>query len=309
MVIGVQNLGIRLYNLTAPYDYLRNLRRLIENMKKRYLPCMQLTKTLDSEKLRENFLIDDLFAKGEIKLYYIVECERAVIGSACPLKGSPLKLEVSDELRADYFCERRELSVLNLGAKGTVSVDGKIYELEHLELLYVSRGSKEIFFESLDSEKCAEFYLVSYPAHAAYPTTKSARGDANRIHLGDQKDANVRTINQVVCQARIPSCQLVTGFTQLEPGSVWNTMPSHTHERRSEIYLYFDIEPDQCVFHFMGDPRETRHLVVRNKQVVLSPSWSIHSGCGTRNYSFVWAMGGENQNFDDMDAAETSILR
>lgn len=270
---------------------------------------MQLTKTLDSEKLRENFLIDDLFAKGEIKLYYIVECERAVIGSACPLKGSPLKLEVSDELRADYFCERRELSVLNLGGKGSVSVDGKVYELDYLELLYVSRGSKEIFFESLDPEKGAEFYLVSYPAHAAYPTTKSARGDANRIHLGEQVDANVRTINQVVCQARIQSCQLVTGFTQLEPGSVWNTMPSHTHERRSEIYLYFDIEPGQCVFHFMGDPRETRHLVVRNKQVVLSPSWSIHSGCGTRNYSFVWAMGGENQNFDDMDAAETSILR
>lgn len=278
-------------------------------MKKKYLPCLQYTKTLDSAALRENFLIDDLFVKGELKLYYIVEFERAVIGSACPLFGKNIKLEAADDLKADYFCERRELSVLNLGGKGKVSVDGEVYELDYLELLYVSRGSKEIIFESSDAEKIAEFYLVSYPAHRAYPTVKSARGDANRIHLGDMKDANVRTLNQVVCQARIQSCQLVTGFTQLEPGSVWNTMPSHTHDRRSEIYLYFDIEPDQCVFHFMGQPTETRHLVVRNKQVVLSPSWSIHSGCGTRNYSFVWAMGGENQRFDDMDPAETSILR
>ena len=278
-------------------------------MKKKYLPCLQYTKTLDSAALRENFLIDDLFAKGELKLYYIVECERAVIGSACPLFGKNIKLEAADDLKADYFCERRELSVLNLGGKGKVSVDGEVYELDYLELLCVSRGSKEIIFESSDAEKIAEFYLVSYPAHRAYPTVKAARGDAIRMHLGDMKDANVRTLNQVVCQARIQSCQLVTGFTQLEPGSVWNTMPSHTHDRRSEIYLYFDIEPDQCVFHFMGQPTETRHLVVRNKQVVLSPSWSIHSGCGTRNYSFVWAMGGENQRFDDMDPAETSILR
>lgn len=297
--------AFKLYKVFCYGDYEIIIGKIF--MKKRYLPCAKLTKTLDSEQLRENFLIDDLFNKGKIDLYYI-DCERAIVGSACP-ESTPLKLEASDELRADYFCERRELSAQNLGGKGTVTVDGVKYELDTLELLYISKGSKEIVFESLDSAKPAEFYLISYPAHKEYPTTKSARGDANCIHLGELKDANVRTINQLVCQARIPSCQLVTGFTHLEEGSVWNTMPSHTHERRSEIYLYFDIADEQCVFHFMGSPSETRHLVVRNKQVVLSPSWSIHSGCGTRNYTFVWAMGGENQRFDDMDPAPTSELR
>lgn len=277
-------------------------------MKVKYLPCAELTKLLDSESLRENFLIDDLFVEDEVALYYIPDCERAIVGSACP-KSKILKLEAADELRAEYFCERREMSVQNMGGTGFVNVDGQKYELKHLELLYIGKGAKEISFESADAQNSAEFYLLSYPAHATYPTVKSAKGDANMINMGSAAEANVRVINQCVCEAKIQSCQLVTGYTRLAEGSVWNTMPTHTHERRSEIYLYFDVENGQCVFHLMGKPDETRHLVVRNRNVVLSPSWSIHSGCGTKNYSFVWGMGGENKRFDDMDPAPISKLR
>ena len=276
-------------------------------MKKKYLPCKLATKTMDTAQLRENFLIEDLFKSGEISLYY-TDCDRAVVGSACPT-DKPLELSSVDELRAEYFCERRELGVLNIGGKGVVNVDDTSYELENLEMLYIGRGAKKITFTSSSQEKIAEFYLVSYPSHKEYPTTKSATGDANILALGDQSQANVRKINQAICQARIQSSQLVMGFTQLADGSVWNTMPSHTHERRSEVYMYFDIEPNECVFHLMGTPDETRHIIVRNKQVVLSPSWSIHSGVGTRNYSFCWGMGGENQRFDDMDEAPTKDLK
>lgn len=276
-------------------------------MKKRYIPCFSAAKNMDTEQLRENFLIEDLFGRGEIKLYY-TDCDRAVIGSACPT-DKPLKLEVGDELRAEFFCQRRELGVLNIGECGVVSVDGIEFSLAKGELLYVGRGAKDVQFKSNSTSEIAEFYLLSYPAHAEYPTTKSSLGDANRIHLGDQSQCNVRTINQAICQARIPSAQLVMGYTHLEDGSVWNTMPVHTHERRSEIYMYFDIQPKECVFHLMGNPQETRHIIVRNKQVVISPSWSIHSGVGTRNYTFCWGMGGENQQFDDMDAAPTEDLK
>lgn len=275
-------------------------------MKKRYVPCYAAYKQMDTQALRENFLIEDLFQKGELTLYY-TDCDRAVVGSACPT-NEVLKLDAGDELRAEYFCQRRELGVLNIGGKGFVKVDGEKFELQKGELLYIARGSKDVSFESENAEDYAEFYLLSYPAHAVYPTTKSALGDANKIELGTQSECNVRTINQAICQARIPSCQLVMGYTKLEDGSVWNTMPSHTHERRTEIYMYFDVKPNECVFHLMGTPKQTRHLIVRNKQVVISPSWSIHSGVGTRNYTFCWGMGGENQQFDDMDAAPTEEL-
>ena len=276
-------------------------------MKMKYIPCAECTKQLDSAELREAFLLDDLFVKGEIKLYYI-DCERAVVGSACP-ENQALKLEAAAALRCEFFCERREMSALNLGGKGAIIVDGIRYELDRLELLYIGKGSREISFESEDSANGAEFYLVSYPAHASYPTCKSEKGDANIFRAGTPEQANMRTLNQLVCEARIKSCQLVTGFTHLDSGSVWNTMPSHTHERRSELYMYFDIEPTEAVIHLMGRPDETRHLLVRNKNVVISPSWSIHSGVGTKNYSFSWAMGGENQRFDDMDPAPTETLR
>ena len=276
-------------------------------MKKRYIPCMKAACAMQTGELRENFLLEDLFERGKMTLYY-TDCDRAIVGSACPAEA-PLKLEAADELRAEYFCQRRELGVLNIGGAGTVEVDGKSFELVKGEVLYIGRGSKEILFSSKNPAEHAEFYLLSYPAHAEYPTVKSALGDANRIHLGEQSKCNVRTINQAICQARIKSAQLVMGYTHLEDGSVWNTMPAHTHERRSEIYMYFDIQPGECVFHMMGTADQTRHIVVKNKQVVISPSWSIHSGVGTRNYTFCWGMGGENQRFDDMDDIPTEDLR
>jgi len=279
----------------------------IKFMKKLYTPCFKAYKQMDTDALRESFLIEDLFEKGKLQLYY-TDCDRAVVGSACPT-NAPLKLDAGDELRAEYFCQRRELGVLNIGGKGSVSVDGTSYDLVKGEVLYISRGSKEIVFTSENASDYAEFYLLSYPAHKEYPTTKSGLGDANKIDLGNQSECNIRTINQAICQARIPSCQLVMGYTKLEDGSVWNTMPSHTHERRSEVYMYYDIQPNECVIHMMGTPQETRHLIVRNKQVVISPSWSIHSGVGTKNYTFCWGMGGENQQFDDMDPAPTGELK
>ncbi len=271
-------------------------------MKKIYVPCKIATKAMTTSQLRENFLIEDIFNVDEITLYY-TDCDRAIVGSACP-STKKLTLETADELRSPYFCARRELGVLNIGAKGSVCVDGQTFVLDNLETLYIGRGSKCIEFSAQKVGETAEFYLVSYPAHKEYPTTKSAKGDANILNLGSQEKANVRTINQAICENRIQSSQLVMGYTALAEGSVWNTMPAHTHERRSEVYMYFNIQPDECVFHYMGTPDETRHIVVKNKQVVISPSWSIHSGCGTRNYTFCWGMGGENQRFDDMDEAK-----
>lgn len=268
---------------------------------------MKAAGDMRTDELRDSLLIEDLFGRGEIALYY-TDCDRAVVGSACPT-DAPLELEAGDELRADFFCQRRELGILNIGGAGAVQVDGEEYRLLKGEVLYVGRGSKEVAFVSDDPADNAEFYLLSYPAHAEYPTAKCALGEANRIDLGSQSECNVRTINQAICEARIKSAQLVMGYTQLKDGSVWNTMPAHTHERRSEIYMYYDVKPGECVFHLMGTPQQTRHIVVRNKQVVISPSWSIHSGVGTRNYTFCWGMGGENQRFDDMDAAPTEELK
>lgn len=255
---------------------------------------------LNTAEIRENYLMDHLFERGEIN-YSACETDRVIIGSACPT-DSPLHLEANDDLKSDYFCERRELGVLNIGGAGRVLVDEKPYEIGNLECLYVGRGSEKVVFESRSGES-PQFYLISYPAHAVYPTQKATLGDANRIELGAGSSANERVIYQYIHQDGIQSCQLVMGFTELKEGSVWNTMPPHTHARRSEVYLYFDIPEDNLVFHFMGEPQETRHIAVRNRQIVLSPSWSIHSGCGTSNYRFVWSMGGENQRFDDMDAA------
>jgi 4-deoxy-L-threo-5-hexosulose-uronate ketol-isomerase len=212
-------------------------------------------------------------------------------------------------LAANFFCERRELGVINLGGKGTVHVDGAAYALDKLDCLYIGRGSKDVFFESDDASTPAQFYLVSYPAHADYPTTLVLKKDVTPRELGSPEQANVRKLHQMIVPGRVQSCQLVMGFTQIQSGSVWNTMPAHTHARRSEVYLYFDIAPGAVVFHLMGEPQETRHLVVHEKEAVLSPAWSIHSGVGTGAYTFVWGMGGENQTFDDMDGIAISDLR
>ena len=255
-------------------------------------------KRMTTDELRDAFLVD-LFEDGKLNLLYC-EVERAIVGAAVPA-GEPLRLEAGAELAADYFCQRREVGVLNIGGNGTVTVDGAEYEMENLDGLYIGRGSKEVSFSSADKKEPARFYLVSYPAHAGYPTTQAKKADANAIELGSLEDSNKRTIYQYIHENGIQSCQLVMGFTALEPGSVWNTMPCHTHERRTEVYMYFGLDEQSKVFHMMGPGDETRHIVVGNEQAVISPMWSIHSGCGTKAYTFCWGMGGENQRFDDMD--------
>ncbi|MBN1568068.1 MAG: 5-dehydro-4-deoxy-D-glucuronate isomerase [Acidobacteria bacterium] len=263
-------------------------------------------RALTSEELRQHFLIDNLFEAGRMQLVY-TDVDRAVVGGAMP-GDSPLHLEAGQEMACRFFCERRELGILNLGAAGTISVDGQEFRLAPLECLYIGRGSRNVSFASDSAKIPACFYLVSYPAHADYPTTHAGLDKANVIDLGSQADANRRTIRQYIHLKGIRSCQLVMGFTELHEGSVWNTFPPHTHNRRTEVYCYFSLPPQGCVFHLLGEPEETRHIVVREKQVVLSPEWSIHSGVGTGSYRFVWAMGGENQAFDDMDGVTPAQL-
>jgi 4-deoxy-L-threo-5-hexosulose-uronate ketol-isomerase len=263
--------------------------------------------SLNTDELRAGFLVDSIFALGEIRLIY-ADTDRAVIGSAVP-GATPLALTADAELRAAYFCERRELGILNIGGDGTATVDGKPFPMAKLDCLYVGRGSREIIFASANPVTAAAFYLLSYPAHAAYPTMLAKPADARRVELGTVADANRRTIYQCIHEAGIKSCQLVMGFTLLHEGAVWNTMPPHTHTRRSEVYLYFDLGPKRRVMHFMGTPQRTRHLVLADRQAVISPPWSIHCGCGTGAYSFCWGMGGENQAFDDMDPAPLDQMR
>lgn len=265
------------------------------------------TAAMDTAGLRAAFLVEDLFAPGQVKLVHW-ETDRTVVGSAVPLE-MPLDLVAPTGLAAGYFCQRRELGVINIGGPGTVVVDGVTHPLAAFDGLYVGRGSRAVCFASDSPDIPARFYLVSYLAHAAHPTTRITPQEANRLERGAPESANVRTISQLIHEDGVQSCQLVLGFTHMAPGSVWNTMPAHTHLRRSEVYLYCNIEPDAAVFHFMGAPDQTRHLVVRNGQAVLSPPWSIHSGCGTQRYSFIWAMGGENQRFADMDEAAVASLR
>ena len=276
-------------------------------MQIRFSPNQNDYSKLCTDGLRANFLIDSLFAPGKVELVYS-DADRAIIGSAVPA-GSALKLSADAELRAAYFCERRELGVLNIGDAGTVTVDGKSYGMDKLDCLYVGRGSKDVSFSSKSASAPAAFYLLSYPAHAAYPTSLATIKDAAPVELGTLADANRRTIYKYIHTGGIKSCQLVMGFTKLEEGAVWNTMPPHTHTRRSEVYMYFDLDPKRRVMHFMGTPQQTRHLVVADRQAVISPSWSIHCGCGTGAYTFCWGMGGENQAFDDMDPAPVAQLR
>ncbi len=276
-------------------------------MEKRLMPSPREASTLDTDELRAAFLLTDLFAPGEICLVH-TDLDRVIVGSAIPT-SSPLALGTDDALKADFFCQRRELGILNLGAAGTVTVDGTAHDLASHDCLYIGRGSREITFTSASGETPAVFYLVSYPAHTTYPTAKATRADANRVELGSKDECNERTILQYIHENGIKSCQLVLGFTEFKPGSVWNTMPCHTHDRRSEVYCYFDVPAAHRVLHLMGEPQETRPLWVADRQVVLSPPWSIHCGCGTASYRFCWAMGGENQTFTDMDRVEIADLR
>jgi len=250
--------------------------------------------------LRAAFLIETLFQPGDLDLTYW-EVDRTIIGSATP-SGAAIPLVADTKLlAAEFFLERRELGVLNVGGPGTVSADGVVHPLAKTDALYIGRGTRSVEFLSDDAANPAKFFLMSYPAHADFATTPAPASGGRQVPLGTPEKANVRTITQQIHEGGVRSCQLVMGHTTMGPGGVWNTFPPHTHLRRSEVYLYFDLAPDDAVMHFMGAGNETRHLVVRDGQAVLSPAWSIHSGCGTSAYRFIWAMGGENQRFDDMD--------
>ncbi|MGN0314944.1 MAG: 5-dehydro-4-deoxy-D-glucuronate isomerase [Fusicatenibacter sp.] len=271
-----------------------------------------------TERLREEFLIEQVFVPDEIKLVYS-HIDRIITGSATPVTKE-LCLEAGAELRAEYFLQRRELGVINIGGDGIITVDGKKYDVAARNGMYIGMGKKEITFASKDAARPAKFYLNSAPAHYTYPTVLIKREgtpgddvviikDENKVELGSLEESNHRTICKYILPGQVESCQLEMGMTSLEPGSVWNTMPCHTHDRRMEVYLYFDLPEDAFVMHYMGEPTETRHLVVRNEQAVISPSWSIHAGSGSRNYTFIWGMVGENQDFDDMDGVDNRTLR
>jgi 4-deoxy-L-threo-5-hexosulose-uronate ketol-isomerase len=272
-----------------------------------FLPDAARAARMTTDELRANFLVQGLFVPGRINLR-IIDLDRVVLGGAVPTTA-PLRLEPIADLKADDFCERRELGVLNIGGEGTVTVDGAAYVLGNRDLVYVGRGSRDVRFASADAAHPARFYLVSYPAHAEHPTKRARADEVRGDTIGAMEQANRRRIARYVHTDGIRSAQLVMGMTALEPGSVWNTMPAHTHERRTEIYLYFDLPANAVVFHQLGEPTETRHLIVRDGDVALSPGWSIHAGCGTTNYAFCWAMGGENQDYADMQPVDMATLR
>jgi len=267
-------------------------------------------KNYDTKRLREEFLIDDLFKVDEIKMVYS-HIDRIITGSAVPVEKK-LELTAGEELRAAYFLERREMGVINIGGTGVITIDGREYVVGYKEAMYIGKGSKEIVFASEDAKEPAKFYFNSTPAHMTYPTVlikpegEAAEGvvivkDENKVELGSLEESNHRVICKYILPGQVESCQLVMGMTGLKPGSVWNSMPCHTHDRRMEVYMYFELPEDAYVMHYMGEPTETRHIVMRNEQAVISPSWSIHAGSGTRNYTFIWGMAGENQEFGDMD--------
>lgn len=256
---------------------------------------------LSTDELRAEFLVSGLFFKGEAH-FRLWETDRTVMGGICPGKA-PMALANPPELRSAHFLERREAGIVNIGGPGLVCAEGSEYRLENLDALYLGRGSGEVSFASVSESEPAQYWLLSYPAHAKHPSKHVSSRTAAGEKLGSREAANERTLYKLIHPGAFPTCQLVMGVTRLAPGSVWNTMPPHTHLRRSEVYLYFNLQPGSAVFHFMGKPTETRHLVVRQAEAVLSPPWSIHSGVGTGNYSFVWGMGGENQEFADMDPA------
>ena len=268
-------------------------------------------KTYDTDRLRHDFLIQDLFVADQIKTVYS-QIDRIIVGAATPAKNT-LTLEAGAELRAQYFLERREMGIINIGGSGTVTVDGKDYKFKYKDGMYIGMGAKETKFASDDSSNPAKFYFNSAPAHKTYPTVfidpdKDILPE-NKKELGCLESANHRTINKYILPGQVESCQLEMGMTCLEPGSVWNTMPCHTHDRRMEVYLYFEVPDDAVVFHYMGEPTETRHIVMRNEEAVISPSWSIHSASATHAYTFIWGMVGENQDFDDMDHVDMKDLR
>jgi len=267
----------------------------------------RIASTLPTEQLRAEFLVTGLFVPGAANFHYW-ETDRTVVGGIVP-GTTPIDLPNPAEVRSAFFLERREAGIINLGGPGSATVDGTVHTMEPLDALYLGRGTKAVTFSSRSADTPARYYFLSYPAHTAYPVRHIAVKDSPGTRLGTRESANERMLYKVIHPAAFPTCQLVMGFTCMEPGSVWNTMPPHTHLRRSEVYCYFNVPAPAAVFHFMGEPTATRHLVVRDLEVALSPPWSIHSGVGTAAYSFVWGMGGENQEFADMDAVPVATLR
>lgn len=272
----------------------------------RYASSPKAVKQYDTQQLRDEFLINDLMQNGKIKWVY-THYDRYMAGGAVPT--SDLKLETIDPLKADYFLERRELGIINVGGDGSISVDGETFKINHKDALYIGMGAKEVTFKSDDTSNPAKFYMNSAPAHKTYPTKKTSLAEANKIELGSLETANHRTVSQMIIGGIVTTCQLQMGMTELKTGSVWNTMPAHVHDRRMEIYFYLDVPEEQAVCHFMGQPQETRHIWMHNHQAVISPPWSIHSGSGTSNYTFIWGMAGENLDYNDMDVAKITDLR
>ncbi|MSP84507.1 MAG: 5-dehydro-4-deoxy-D-glucuronate isomerase, partial [Flavobacteriaceae bacterium] len=272
----------------------------------RYASSPQAGKEYNTAQLRAEFLIDNLMEVGKVNLTYS-HYDRYIAGSAVPLE--PLTLETIDPLKSSYFLERRELGIINVGGNGTVTADGVVYELGFKDALYIGSGIKEVLFKSQDSNNPAKFYLNSAPAHTNYPNKKVSLAEANKLQLGSMETANHRTVNQMIIGGIVTTCQLQMGMTELKTGSVWNTMPAHVHDRRMEVYFYLDIPENQAVCHFMGQTDETRHIWMNNHQAVISPPWSIHSGAGTSNYTFIWGMAGENLDYGDMDVCKITDLR
>jgi 4-deoxy-L-threo-5-hexosulose-uronate ketol-isomerase len=276
-------------------------------MEIRFQHSRKETSQMDTQQLRENYLVENLMQPNEIKLVYS-HCDRMIIGGAVP--GSrPLGLPNEDELKATYFLERRELGIINVGGKGNVTADGNTYETDKLECVYLGKGTKEVSFSSADEKNAACFYLLSVPAHHTYPNTKMTKQQAAPVQLGEAATSNKRTLYKYIHNDGIQSCQLVMGLTVLDEGNVWNSVPPHTHTRRMEVYFYFDVQKNHRVMHFMGEPQQTRHIVMDNREAVISPPWSMHFGCGTASYGFIWGMAGENKEFTDMDPAPIKDLK
>lgn len=272
----------------------------------RYASSPKAIKHYDTQELRNEFLIDNLMQAGKINLTYS-HYDRYIAGSAVPIE--PLVLGTIDPLKAEYFLERREIGIINVGGEGSIEIDGERYEIGFKDALYIGKGCREVIFKSNDGNNPAKYYINSAPAHKSYPTKKVSKAEANKLELGSLETANHRTVNQMIIGGIVTSCQLQMGMTELKTGSVWNTMPAHVHDRRMEVYFYLDIPQDQAVCHFMGEPKETRHIWMDNHQAVISPPWSIHSGSGTSNYTFIWGMAGENLDYNDMDICKITELR
>lgn len=279
---------------------------MIQNSEVRYAASPREVKKMDTQELRDEFLVEKVMTVNDINWVYS-HYDRFMVAGVIP--ENSVSLDTVDELKSEYFLERRELGIINIGGKGAVTVDGKVYELEHKEALYLGQGNKEVVFSSASSDIPAKFYLNSTPAHKAFPNKKIGLNDVEVVELGASETANARTLRKYIVNSVVDVCQLQMGMTSLKTGNVWNTMPAHVHDRRMEVYFYIDVPEGQSVCHFMGQPNETRHIWMQNEQAVISPPWSIHSGAGTSNYTFIWGMAGENLDYSDMDVANITDLK